>query len=642
MAQESANVRVKMPDGSNWTIPRASLLRAKARGAIEIQNTPATLPKEEGTLKKAARGAALGTFSGAGIPETMHPLKDLWAGMKESATHPPKWDPTGGALSAVLGIGKNLGTTGVDVLKDIGKADPRVGGKPGGLDVEKTSHDVASLITQLALLKGGKKAATTPLAESEVIRSGETVPPKIIRNITGTKYATEQAEAEAAKKTAEYAEKRARYDEKVAEAKAEHEAKMAKKVAEHEADVETTKAAHQAKMDAAEQSLAGKVTREAHARLKNTRLDAAKQKLTSYRDSLVKLLSDNLLKTKQAEEGTLDARYNDFKQKVLGVSKENPNGTLQSQLTPVGQAVIDAKHNILKGSRTNITIFNDIMGRLKELIEAPDGTVRPMEGQMIHTDQLRGYEKELGSALYEKSLPGDVKQAVGAVRDTIHNEVVGAIKDSVGQKAVDVYEKLSEDWSTYKRTWFDESRVNPLPRIRAMLEDPTVTREGIPVAERIAKIVKDEPGQSIVKILAGKKNFGGYPEIPARLMAIEKKLGGLDKFYEKLTVAKYPRFPKLEEPKPPEIEPFKNKREEPEAPEPFNRNQFIKDTLTGRLNTAGRWGSGMMLLRSIYDATHGNLAGAASSAEEIAAIQAIKSLLTSPKVIEYLSREAAP
>jgi hypothetical protein len=205
---------------------------------------------------------------------------------------------------------------------------------------------------------------------------------------------------------------------------------------------------------------------------------------------------------------------------------------------------------------------------------------------------------------------------------------------------VDVYEKLSDDWSAYKRTWFDESKVNPLPRIRAMLEDPAVTHEGIPVAERIAKIVKEEPGQAIVKILAGKKGFGAYPEIPARLMAIEKKLAGLEDFYERVPVSKYPRFPKYEEPKPPEIEPFKNQKQEPEVPEPFNREKFIRDTLTGRLNAAGRWGSGMMLLKTIYDVMSLNLPGAARTAEEVAAIQGIKALLTSPKVIEYLSREA--
>jgi hypothetical protein len=628
---ESANVLVKMRDGSTWVVPRENLLKAKMRGGVEIQEQKLDAPKEESTLKKVIRGTALGAFSGAGIPETKTPIQDLVKSFLEKPD--TMLDPTGGALKQILGIAKNLGRTGKAAFMDLAKmrANQKV-------DPEQTAHDLASLATQLLMLKSGKEAAETPLAKSEVLRGGETVGREIagapLKDIQKAKAKVTAENVETvANKTKEQYQARAK-------ARGEAEAREAYRVAKNEAAEIMAKAKHEAKMAATEEKLSGKVTREAHARLKNARLDGAKQKLTSYRNSLVKLLSDNILKTKQAEEGTLDARYNDFKQKVLGVTKENPNGMLQSQLTPVGQAVIDAKTNILKGSRTSIPIFNDIMGRLKDLVEAPDGTIKPMEGQMIHTDQLRGYEKELGTALYEKSLPGDVRQAVDFVRKKIHDEVVGAVKDSAGQKAVDVYEKLSDDWSSYKRTWFDPSKVNPLPRIREMLEDPAVTHEGIPVAERIAKIVKDEPGQAIVKILAGKKGFGAYPEIPARLMAIEKKLGELGDFYEKIPVTTYPRFPKYEAPTLEEPETV-SKYDVPKPPDikKFDTRKFVEESVERRGRQIERYSLIVPAFQLLHDIVRGQAPSIDLAAAPALGI-AIKRLLTSPKVIDWLSKGA--
>jgi hypothetical protein len=354
----------------------------------------------------------------------------------------------------------------------------------------------------------------------------------------------------------------------------------------------------------------------------------------------VKQLSDNIRQAEKAEGDSLDARYNDFKQKVLGVSKENPNGTLQSQLSPVGQAVIDAKTNILKGSRTSIPIFNDIMGRLKDLVEAPDGTIKPMEGQMIHTDQLRGYEKELGSALYEKNLPGDVRQAVDSVRKKIHSEVAGAVKDAHGQRALDVYEKLSNDWSAYKRLWYDRSTVNPLPRIVRMLQDPTVEHEGIPVAERIAKMIKDEPGKAVVKALAGKTSFGADPRVAARLMAIDDKLGGLKDFYEKIPVTTYPRFPKYEAPALEEPEKV-SKYDVPAPPDvkEFNRREFVEGKVGKRGGQIERYSLIVPAFQLLHDIVRGQAPSIELAAGPALGV-AIKKLLTSDRVIDWLSKEA--
>jgi hypothetical protein len=598
---------------------------------------------EEGTLKKVGRGAALGAFSGAGVAESLNPVEDTLKGLRDQLGNmmgAAAWRGEPDALkktieaNPLVAIPKALGTGVKDVLQDTAVA----GWKGQKIDPEKTAHDIASLVTQLALLKGGKKAAETPLAESAAVKGAGTVAREIagapLKDIEKAKAAVEaENAAKVAKKSEEQAQARAK-------ARSEAEAREAARIAKNEAAEIAAKAKHEAKLAATEEALSGKVTREAHARLKNSRLDAATKKLTAYRDSLVKQFSDNVRKAEKAEGDSLDARYNAFKEKVLGVTKENPNGTLQSELSPVGQEVINAKKNILKGSATSIPIFNDIMGRLKDLVEAPDGTIKPMEGQMIHTDQLRGYEKELGSALYEKNLPGDVRQAVDAVRKKIHSEVVKAVKDTHGQKAVDVYEKLSNDWSAYKRLWYDRSTVNPLPRIVRMLQDPTVEHEGLPVEQRIAKILKDEPGQAVVKALAGKTSFGADPAVAARLMAIDGKLAGLKDFYEKIPVTTTPRFPKYQAPTLEEPEKV-SKYDVPSPPDlkKFDRRGFVEEKVGRRAGQIERYSLIVPAFQLLHDIVRGQLPSIDLAAGPALGV-AIKKLLSSDKVIDWLAREA--
>jgi len=591
-AQQSPTVTVRLPSGKLYDIPRENLVRAKSLGAVEYKEPEAPAP--EGTATKVARGAALGAFSGAGIAETKSPVSDTLAGLREqfaTMMGGKAWkgeDPYGiEAIKAnpIIAIPRNLVKGGSELAEDVLESGTSYGNikLKKNIDPEKLSHDVASLFTQLATLGLFKKAATADIAEGAVARGTRTGAREILG--VGEKQverAKKTADTAAAEKMAEYNEKKAKYDAKVAEAKAEHEAKMAKKQAEHEAAVVEAKAKHQADLDAAEQSLAGRVSKEAHARLKESRLNKATKTLTDYRDKLVKQATENMDKAEANERKSLDSRYEDFRKKVLGVSEANPNGTLQSELTPVGQAVLDAKKNILKGSRTNITIFNDIMGRLKDLIEAPDGTVKPLEGQMIATDQLRGYYKELGDAIYEKDLPGDVRQALKSVQDKIHSEVKSAIKDNHGQAALDVYDKLSEDWAAYKRVWYDRSSGSPLPRILRTIRSPVALHEGVNVEGPVADLLaRKHAGNAVTTILARKAQFGADPAVIARLGAVSKKLAGIQDLYETIPVAKYPRFPKLEVPKAPEREPFKARGEEPERPktEPFSAPKYRREII---------------------------------------------------------------
>jgi hypothetical protein len=636
MPQEQQYQFVRLPNGEYGKF-RADATDAVIREAI-LKDFPDAFG--ESTLKKVGRGTAIGAFAGAGIPETMTPLEDLVKGMKEQAKNIPWYDPTGGAITQAVGIAKNVGSTGRDVLKDVTSGTSLKKRTIGfGIDdPEKTAHDVSSLLTQLLLLKGGKKAAETPLGEGV----GTKAVRKTVRAIADR--SVEDVNRVEAKATAEAAEKSAAHKDQVSlarvKARADYEAAEAKKTAEYEADRTAAKAKHEAGMEAAQMSLEGRITKEAHTRLRNERYLKAEKKLAAARNEAADGLRKNLDKAEAAEGASLDQRYEDFRQKILGVSEAAPNGTLQSELTPVGDAVFNARKNILKGSKTNIPIFNDILGRLKDMIETPEGELKPVSGQMISTDQLRGYQKEISSAIYEKSLPGDVKRALGSVLESIQAEVSQSIQDVHGSTAVGIYEKLSKDWTDYKRIWFDTSTVNPLPRIREMLRDPTVMQEGIPITERIAKGVKGEKGQSIVRLLAEKMKFGADPMLAAKLMALDRKLAGLESFYEKIPVAKYPRFPKLEEPKPPEPT-TSAKYDLPKPPdiEPFNRKEYIAGGVEKRMRSAANWGSGIGVLRLINDVVTGNPGGAAHVGETIAMMQAMKKLLTSKRFLDWISRE---
>ena len=71
--------------GKVWTIPKAKLAAAQARGAKLV--TVSTPNVQEGTGTKIARGATLGAFSGLGIPETEHPIQDLAKGITSGPSH---------------------------------------------------------------------------------------------------------------------------------------------------------------------------------------------------------------------------------------------------------------------------------------------------------------------------------------------------------------------------------------------------------------------------------------------------------------------------------------------------------------------------------------------------------------------------
>jgi hypothetical protein len=663
-----------MPDGSNWTIPRENLLRAKTRGAVEIQEA-----SPEGTLKKIGRGAALGAFSGAGVAETLNPVKDTLKGLRDQLGNmmgAAAWRGEPDALkktvmaNPLVAIPHALGTTGADVVKDV-VPGMRGGMIPGidlkNIDPEKLSHDLSALVTQILMLKGGKKAATTPLAESEAlkgaVKAGE-LPPKIVRNVTGTKYATEQAQAAAAKIMEKYNKEKLERENEVAEQKKAKEARDTEALknaktgqidelsrARSELNAATAKQVSTTKKMAKQyqKELAAKQSIEAD----NAKIESQKKNLEQTVQQKSKEFTDNTNKVIAEGKKHFDARYGEFDRKILGKTETNPKGLAQSSLTKFAKGVENAKKNLIEGSPEKIKQFESILtlSAKEGAIDLGQGEIMIGSGQFLPTVDLRGFNTELQNAIYNRDLLPDVRTALKSVLKIGQDEVMATVKDIGGDTAVKSLEELNSDYSDYLTDWRDTSAVNPLPKIRDKLLEGVVQKNPKVLADLdlTGSVKAGNKGQTALTLLEKYRKFGADPEILRTYQKSVEQLKALDKLKKVPEVSK-PEYPaaaikappsrNLNLPEPPKIEPFTPRGKDPEAPEPFNRNQFIQDTLKGRLNTAGRWGSGMMLLRSIYDVTHGNFAGAASSAEEIAAIQAIKSLLTSPKVIEYLSKEA--
>lgn len=146
--------------------------------------TPQTqkLPPEPSTLGKVARGAALGAFEGAGVKPAATAgeviggtfqqfgkgIKGTYMGDVEEAKRSPLFKDSVLGPYAMAGISfpaRVLEQAAQGIEQGIGGVRQAVQNK----DWESASEHAASTLTQIAMLRGTRKAATTPLAESEVL-----------------------------------------------------------------------------------------------------------------------------------------------------------------------------------------------------------------------------------------------------------------------------------------------------------------------------------------------------------------------------------------------------------------------------------------------------------------------------------------
>lgn len=73
------------------TAPKPRPLTKQQQASLKRSRQPTKFEqeREEGTLKKAGRGLVLGAASGAGIPESQHPVRDLAGGIYTTLASPP-------------------------------------------------------------------------------------------------------------------------------------------------------------------------------------------------------------------------------------------------------------------------------------------------------------------------------------------------------------------------------------------------------------------------------------------------------------------------------------------------------------------------------------------------------------------------
>jgi hypothetical protein len=581
---------VKLPDGSYGKF-RSDATDVAIRAQI-LKDFPDAYG--ESKLKQAGRGAALGAFSGLGIPETEHPISDLVSGLKEQTKDLFKRLPEEVQKYGVLGtpgveavrLAKNVGG---GVAKSAAEAAEGAGAnaqKPwefGPVDIEKMSHGLASLAAQILMLKGGKEAAETPIAESEVVRGGkavadraEEVPRTMLREVSNVgESAVDAKRAEVAKANAE-------------------------------------------KVTAAKEKLAEKVGKREKTSIESSKQETAKRSYEDLKEKTAQEATANLDKASKMEKMALDSEYEDFAKKILGKDTANPNGTLQADIAPVAESVTDAQTNVLKGSEESIKQFKSIVGRLgKDVVAGQgEGELRPAP-EMIPADQLRGYVTELNDKIYDADVPGDVRSALKVVRDSAQKQVSKAIEKKFGRSAVRAYEDLSARYNDYMDTWRDRSSGSPLPAIWKVLNQPMTVKRNIPAYREIADILTRKTGEKAIGVVARKKAFGADPSIIAKLRRADEALGDL---------GKPKKVPERPTPKAVKTETF-----DPQA--------FIRKGVQDRMTNVGNWGSGFMLLRGIADMMRGKAGAAGSTALDIALMQLIKRGLTKDKLLDWVSKE---
>ena len=642
MPQESPTVRVTMPDGSTWNIPRENLIRARARGAVEVKVGAPTEPK---LLDIAGMGTARGMGLdperlqriGANRPgiQAIEIIKNMMqgtAGWMEATAKDPAHitDPLEALAGGVEKGGKSLWSA----LTEDEKKDPK-----------KIAAALGQLLGSTSMIAAGAegreiagKLPELPAKVAEAAGKAVEAPGKVARATVRSIADRDLHAVEKARKAAKEAdaEKLKEYDKKVSETKEEATRRLGEARSKHETELREAKEAVEAKRTARREKLQSAVAKQQEAKIARSRAEGAERSLNDLKDRKAKQVADNLDIAERAERKSLDDRWTDFRKKVLGVSDEAPNGKLTADLSTVGNVIIEARKALVKGTESSVPIFNSILGRLKEMVETPDGGLRPLEGQTIPVDQLRGYFTEINDALYEKSLPNDVRNALKEVQKSVDGEIKEAIKDAGGEGAVKSYDALKKDYSDYMDTWRDISSGSPLPRIWKILRSPVASKMGIPVYRQVADILLGKKGEAAIPIIARKRTFGTDPNLLGELRSTQRKIESLPTAPKVPEVKVPPEVPEAEIPKSVSV----NIPAPPERPsgKPFDAHEFVKEGIAQRMRTMGHWGTGMAVVAFVLDLLHGNAGAALTAAERVAAVQVAKAYLTSEKFLKWATK----
>jgi hypothetical protein len=701
-AQETVNVRT--PGGKVIPILKSDLATAIKRGAVPV-NTAAEAAKS-GDVPRGTQGAGPTLWEAANKPigkDVNKPLQGINHQMDDwIAKNAPEGTPDAVLKAVVQGANLPFDIMGAveeagrRTLSPIGVATLGLASKLQALRESATAPKLLKTAVGAAETGAGAAFGASGIKEAATKKKGEGRLDEFERRLSalgqgimglapvahavgpsvkeGAKTGSQEllgigeksvdrartaAESETAEKLQKFGKSKAEREAEVAEQKAEKEKRDTQTLKEHKelqeqekararGEYEAAEVKRKAETDAAKKKFAEDTAAAAKERVAQSKTETARRSYEDLRDRHAESTAENLDKAEKTEKLSLDARYEDFRKKILGVSKEFPNGTLEADLSSVGEAVVNARKNILKGSAESIKQFNDILGKLKDFIETPEGDLKPLPGQKITADQLNGYVTELNEKLYDSGAAGDVRDALKHVRDAAVGSVTDSIGKGHGKTAVKAYSELKGDYNDYMDTWRDTASGSPLPAIRKLLRQPMAAKRGIPVYREVAKILEGARGEKAIPVIARKRAFGADPALAAKLRKTGERISALPKTKGVPEVAR-PEYPapitkaKINPPKPPEIEPFKARGKDPERPEtkPFSAEEFRKEKIGQKaesLSNLSMWDIAAMsaAIEEVFRGKFGTAAAAGS-------IPVIKRLLarglSNEGVIDWLSKD---
>lgn len=507
----AAKVKAKYPDYANvpddQLVEKITAKYPQYKSQIKTAPAPtdhavakeiaATSAKEDapisGVYRKIGRGLGLGAAAGAGIPEDTSglgvvtgALGNFGSGLWETGKAVAK-DPIVGGMNVLHGIASGLEKGGGEAYAGLKERDP-----------EKMAHGAGSLLTQILMLKGGKKAATTKLAESELLgAAGKTKLGKLVKDVSESKLS--------------------RLEKEHAVQQAVEEATHQKKLAEHKLRVEQMKSEYAQKVQ--EHSTQSKV-----ASARQAAAGAKTGAALEHQGNLAGLLKENLEITNENIARKLGTEFEAVQE---AVEAKKP----YFEYKPIADAVKEGRRKLVMPESNKI--LDNMLG--------PEAATTGMDyatGRQLYS--------KLNEYLFAGSdLPSDVYGAVKGVRDALGKQIQ-ASADSVGLGGK--FSKAMKDWGEYKSAWSDKSAIakggSPIRRILDA-EDPGFVIDQLKgkAGERLLEIIGKYGKYGADKALAGR--LKGFIE---RVKEMPSSPGEIPKAPER------PQFPSA--PEAPSREPF--------------------------------------------------------------------------------------
>lgn len=395
--------------------------------------------------------------------------------------------------------------------------------------------DQAKQAAEAGALAGGATVAATSLipATSQFLKNtlrhrmgvDEFETEKLVQ---ATQAANEKIDAQAAKVVADNDAAVAKYQKNLSDLQAKHAKELA--------DLKTDKLTALQKDQEAEAE---------------AQLASAQEKAIRTRAEAVEAKRDNLTLAAQRARAEVQQRLQTIQQSARQYFSQ-AYGDLEKAAGSKGVSyatLADGVHEALdkvKGSAESTKVFKDILARTRGIEEAQQAAgyeledlanLAPDERERLlaHLGEegnpaaagaslahLNGYYSELGRALSSPSTPGDVKQAIGSLRDFIDKQVkqeLGPELYAKNQLVRSQYRRYAEGWKEYGGVAGSGSPV----AMALQAKDPyNATRPFIGMAkeeaDRARGIIVGAPGDPAERFTQGK-----IPESYAKSEAVEQQ-----------------------------------------------------------------------------------------------------------------------